>query len=123
MAMFMAACQSTPLDYAGLNDNPVKSVSEDPVSTFSIDVDTAAYANVRRFLNEGRLPPKDAVRIEEMINYFNYAYTGPDRDDQPGSEKKSGNQRACRAAHRSQRSSRAIPSRISAAVPANEKRM
>ncbi|MCB9535232.1 MAG: VWA domain-containing protein [Myxococcales bacterium] len=45
-----------------------------PLSTFSIDVDTASYANVRRFLNQGRLPPPDAVRIEEMINYFDYAY-------------------------------------------------
>jgi len=49
----------------------------DPLSTFSIDVDTAAYANVRRFLNQGHWPPKDAVRIEEMINYFDYEYAPP----------------------------------------------
>lgn len=55
--------------------NPVKSVSTESVSTFSIDVDTGSYSNVRRFLNDnGRLPPVDAVRIEELINYFNYNY-------------------------------------------------
>lgn len=58
--------------------NPVKSVAQEAVSTFSIDVDTGSYANVRRFLdNEGRLPPVDAVRIEELINYFNYDYPLP----------------------------------------------
>ena len=51
--------------------------AEQPLSTFAIDVDTASYANVRRFLNEGRLPPPDAVRIEEMINYFPYEYSPP----------------------------------------------
>ena len=55
-------------------------VSEHPLSTFSIDVDTASYANVRRFLNEGRLPPPDAVRLEELINYFSYDYPQPDGD-------------------------------------------
>ncbi len=50
----------------------------EPLSTFSIDVDTASYANVRRFLNEGRLPPTDAVRIEELVNYFKYDYPQPD---------------------------------------------
>ena len=60
--------------YEDVEPNTVKLVSEDPVSTFSVDVDTAAYANVRRFLNDGVLPPRDAVRIEEMINYFDYAY-------------------------------------------------
>ena len=58
--------------------NPVKLVSEAPVSTFSIDVDTASYAFVRRSLNSGYLPPKNAVRIEEMINYFDYAYPLPE---------------------------------------------
>ena len=57
--------------------NPVKLVSESPVSTFSIDVDTAAYAFVRRALNNGHLPQKDAVRVEEMINYFDYNYDIP----------------------------------------------
>lgn len=63
--------------------NPVKAVAQEPVSTFSIDVDTASYANVRRFLNEGRLPPKDAVRIEEMINYFDYDYPLPATRERP----------------------------------------
>ena len=61
-------------NYAHLDRNGVKLVSSDPVSTFSIDVDTGSYANIRRMLNEGRLPPQDAVRIEEMINYFSYDY-------------------------------------------------
>ena len=58
-------------------DNEFRSVARQPLSTFAIDVDTASYANVRRFLNEGRLPPPDAVRIEEMINYFPYDYAPP----------------------------------------------
>src|SRR5690606_791797 len=53
------------------------SVADAPLSTFSIDVDTASYANVRRFLGEQQLPPKDAVRIEEMVNYFSYDYPDP----------------------------------------------
>lgn len=60
--------------YDDVDPNPVKLVSAEPVSTFSIDVDTASYANVRRFLEDGVLPPLDAVRIEEMINYFDYKY-------------------------------------------------
>jgi Ca-activated chloride channel family protein len=63
--------------YQHLDDNPVHLVAEQPVSTFSIDVDTGAYANVRRFLNAGQLPPQDAVRVEEMINYFDYRYVPP----------------------------------------------
>ncbi|HRW65527.1 MAG TPA: von Willebrand factor type A domain-containing protein [Candidatus Competibacter sp.] len=76
---------SEPTDrenYAQVEDNPVKRAAEQPVSTFSIDVDTGAYANVRRFLNAGRLPPRDAVRVEELINYFDYDYPPPD-DRQP----------------------------------------
>ncbi|MBT9471418.1 MAG: VWA domain-containing protein [Phenylobacterium sp.] len=57
--------------------NPIKRVAEEPVSTFSVDVDTAAYANVRRFLNDGRRPPADAVRVEELVNYFDYGYAKP----------------------------------------------
>ena len=57
--------------------------AEQPVSTFSIDVDTGAYANVRRFLNAGQLPPQDAVRVEEMINYFDYRYAPPASRDTP----------------------------------------
>ncbi len=63
--------------YDDVEPNPVRQVAVDPVSTFSSDVDTAAYANIRRFLAEGRMPPRDAVRIEEMINYFDYAYAVP----------------------------------------------
>jgi Ca-activated chloride channel family protein len=69
--------------YQHQQDNPVRLVTEHPVSTFSIDVDTGAYANVRRFLNEGRLPPQDAVRVEEMINYFDYDYAPPANRDTP----------------------------------------
>ena len=54
-----------------------------PKSTFSIDVDTASYSNVRRMLNDGFPPPKGAVRIEELVNYFNYQYEGPDSDEHP----------------------------------------
>ncbi|HMC76916.1 MAG TPA: von Willebrand factor type A domain-containing protein [Vicinamibacterales bacterium] len=60
--------------YAAIDENKFRRVTEQPLSTFSIDVDTASYANVRRFLNEGRLPPADAVRVEELINYFHFDY-------------------------------------------------
>lgn len=71
-------------NYLHYPDNGVKRVVEEPVSTFSIDVDTAAYANVRRMLSqEGRLPPTDAIRLEEMINYFSYSYTPPQEGGQP----------------------------------------
>jgi len=63
--------------YAHYDDNPVKGVAETPVSTFSIDVDTASYSNARRAINSGRLPVKDAVRVEEFINYFDYDYPVP----------------------------------------------
>ncbi|NWL20523.1 vWA domain-containing protein [Pseudomonas umsongensis] len=63
--------------YQALADNPSHSVAETPVSTFSADVDTGAYANVRRLLNQGRLPPQGAVRLEEMVNYFPYDYALP----------------------------------------------
>ena len=63
--------------YQRLAANPVQSVAEAPVSTFSIDVDTGSYANVRRFVNEGRVPPAEAVRLEELVNYFPYAYPLP----------------------------------------------
>ncbi|WP_460926580.1 vWA domain-containing protein [Pseudomonas sp. MC6] len=63
--------------YQKLADNPIHSVVETPVSTFSADVDTGAYANVRRLLNQGRLPPEGTVRLEEMVNYFPYDYALP----------------------------------------------
>jgi Ca-activated chloride channel family protein len=70
-------------NYLVVNDGPAKQVAEVPVSTFSIDVDTGAYANVRRFLMNGQLPPKDAVRVEEMINYFSYDYPAPEAGSDP----------------------------------------
>lgn len=68
--------------YDHILENPFLDAANNPLSTFSIDVDTASYSNVRRFLNEGSLPPKDAVRVEEMINYFTYDYAQP-TDNKP----------------------------------------
>jgi Ca-activated chloride channel homolog len=68
--------------YDNIRDNPFLDVAADPLSTFSIDVDTASYSNVRRFLNDGKMPPKDAVRIEELVNYFDYDYKTP-KDGKP----------------------------------------
>ena len=65
-------------EYATISENSFKDVLQEPLSTFSIDVDPASYANVRRFLNSGSLPYKDAVRIEELVNYFPYDYPQPD---------------------------------------------
>jgi len=69
--------------YDGKEVSPVHLVAQDPVSTFSVDVDTGAYANTRRFLSQGRLPPPEAVRTEEMINYFRYDYPRPDTRETP----------------------------------------
>lgn len=66
--------------YALPSENAYRAVAAEPLSTFSIDVDTASYSNVRRFITGGRLPPRDAVRIEELINYFPYRYTAPKGD-------------------------------------------
>jgi Ca-activated chloride channel family protein len=63
--------------YGHIEENPFLAATDNPLSTFSIDVDTASYSNVRRFLENGSLPPKDAVRVEEMINYFAYDYPQP----------------------------------------------
>lgn len=63
--------------YSHIAENEFKQIKDHPLSTFSIDVDTASYANVRRFLNSSQLPPVDAVRIEEMVNYFRYQYAAP----------------------------------------------
>jgi Ca-activated chloride channel family protein len=68
-------------DYEGLDENTFQEATQNPLSTFSIDVDVASYANMRRFINNGQNPPKDAVRIEEMINYFNYDYKQPTGKD------------------------------------------
>jgi Ca-activated chloride channel family protein len=69
-------------EYGKIDENPFLSALHNPLSTFSIDVDTASYANIRRFLTRGDLPYKDAVRIEEMINYFTYSYPTPE-DGEP----------------------------------------
>ena len=63
--------------YAHVQENAFFAVKNAPLSTFSLDVDNASYTNVRRFLNEGQLPPRDAVRVEEMLNYFRYSYPAP----------------------------------------------
>lgn len=65
-------------EYNYISENGYKRVADEPLSTFSIDVDTAAYSNVRRMINQGTQVPADAVRIEEMINYFNYDYPEPE---------------------------------------------
>jgi len=66
--------------YSTIHENGFKKVSMNPLSTFSVDVDAASYSNIRRFINMGQLPPTDAVRIEEMINYFSYEYKQPKKD-------------------------------------------
>jgi Ca-activated chloride channel homolog len=68
-------------DYDHVAENAFIAVADDPRSTFSIDVDTASYSNVRRFIEDGTLPPADAVRIEELVNYFDYDYRGPSGSD------------------------------------------
>ncbi|MFT4913693.1 MAG: Ca-activated chloride channel family protein [Brevundimonas sp.] len=69
--------------YPDATPNPVRRVADAPVSTFSIDVDTAAYANVRRFIDDGVAPPRDAVRVEELVNYFDYGYARPESASNP----------------------------------------
>lgn len=69
--------------YDGEEVSPVKLTSAEPVSTFSVDVDTGAYANTRRFLTQGQMPPQAAVRTEEMINYFRYDYDAPSSRETP----------------------------------------
>lgn len=64
-------------EYNAIVENPFKESAKDKISTFAVDVDTASYANVRRFLNSGSLPPPDAVRIEELVNYFDYGWKEP----------------------------------------------
>ncbi|MEO8001478.1 MAG: VWA domain-containing protein [Arenimonas sp.] len=69
--------------YKNFSDNPIQLAAENPVSTFSIDVDTGSYSNVRRMLNNGTRPPADSVRAEEIINYFDFGYTAPNSRRQP----------------------------------------
>ncbi len=70
-------------NYADVEENAIKRVSEHPVSTFSVDVDSGSYTNVRRMLNDGYLPPAESVRVEEFINYFNYDYPVPRSSKDP----------------------------------------
>ena len=79
-ARFGAAQNFTTETYAYHTDNDFLSVAQNPLSTFALDVDTASYANVRRFLEAGQRPPPDAVRIEELVNYFPYDYAPPQTD-------------------------------------------
>lgn len=75
------APETTREAYTPITENPFRTVEEAPLSTFGMDVDTASYANVRRFLREGALPPPDAVRLEELINYFPYDLPAPQGKD------------------------------------------
>jgi Ca-activated chloride channel family protein len=68
-------------EYGNIVENSFLAATKEPLSTFSIDVDEAAYSNVRRFIENGTLPPKGAVRLEELVNYFDYDYTPPQNDD------------------------------------------
>ena len=67
--------------YDKITENPFLKVNDNPLSTFSIDVDAASYSNMRRFIKDGQLPPPGAIRIEELINYFSYQYPQPKSDD------------------------------------------
>ncbi|HEX5734296.1 MAG TPA: VWA domain-containing protein [Blastocatellia bacterium] len=91
-AQYSVAEEATPLEraegepssaeeYKRIDENEFMEAASHPLSTFSIDVDSASYSNVRRFINDGQLPPKDAVRIEEMVNYFKYNYPQPTNSD------------------------------------------
>ncbi|HEV7484776.1 MAG TPA: VWA domain-containing protein [Thermoanaerobaculia bacterium] len=77
MAANVDATQFNTEEYGRIQENELLSVADNPLSTFSVDVDRAAYSNVRRFLRDGQRPPRDAVRIEEMVNYFTYDYPDP----------------------------------------------
>jgi Ca-activated chloride channel family protein len=68
-------------EYGRIFENSYRAAKREPLSTFSIDVDAASYANARRFLSEGQIPPKDAVHIEEFVNYFRYDYPAPKTDE------------------------------------------
>lgn len=76
-----ARIQHNTEEYNHIVENEFLASLENPLSTFSIDVDNASYSNARRYLNNGQLPPKDAVRIEEFVNYFNYDYPQPKGED------------------------------------------
>lgn len=76
-APVLAVPPASTAKYQSFTENPWRRVAEHPVSTFSASVDTGSYANVRRFIARGQLPPKDAVRVEELVNYFGYDYAEP----------------------------------------------
>ena len=88
-AAYMAVCPTPGIMYDAVNaeeygqiqENGFNSVSDAPLSTFSIDVDAASYSNMRRFINKGELPPVDAIRTEELVNYFSYDYPKPTGSD------------------------------------------
>ena len=88
-ATYMAVCPTPGImydtvnaeEYGQIQENGFKSVSDAPLSTFSIDVDAASYSNMRRFINKGELPPVDAIRTEELVNYFSYDYPKPTGSD------------------------------------------
>ncbi|MBS7566196.1 von Willebrand factor type A domain-containing protein [Mucilaginibacter sp. Bleaf8] len=71
----------TDESYAPLVENTFQNPKDNPLSTFSVDVDAASYSNIRRYINNGQLPPKDAIRIEEMVNYFGYNYPAPTNNE------------------------------------------
>jgi len=77
LSSYPAATPVNDESYANITENGFTTVSSTPLSTFSVDVDAASYSNVRRFINQGQMPPANAVRIEEMINYFHYNLPAP----------------------------------------------
>jgi Ca-activated chloride channel family protein len=83
MAFDFDAVRGNTESYDRIEEQPFTTARDNPLSTFSIDVDTAAYANVRRFLDDGALPPVDAVRLEELVNYFHYGDAPPTDDGSP----------------------------------------
>ena len=80
-AMYDMDARMNTEEYGRIQENGFKSVADAPLSTFSIDVDPASYSNMRRFINRGELPPADAIRTEELVNYFSYDYPKPTGND------------------------------------------
>ena len=80
-AMYDMDARMNTEEYGRIQENGFKSVADTPLSTFSIDVDPASYSNMRRFINRGELPPADAIRTEELVNYFSYDYLKPTGND------------------------------------------
>ncbi len=106
--------------FANAETSPLKVTAEEPVSTFSIDVDTASYAVVRSSLMAGALPPREAVRVEEMVNYFPYDYPAPEGDDAvPAHGDGDGRRRGTRARSLSTSASRATLPAVADRPPLN----